>query len=208
VKNMLVLGAGKFGRRTVETLIEAGCKVTVVDRDATALKSLSGTNLTAVCAGGIEYLMEEDIMKFDFIIPALPLHVAFEWVAVCLNKMGINCGRVSVPAITVPNPYRGQNGTLYASFAAHLCPPECPEPDGACYLTGEERITPLHKLLAELDVPGFDTEVVQSHQLFPGLGGLKPAELEQLLQKIAAKRRPVIIVTSCACHAVLDALTF
>jgi hypothetical protein len=108
----------------------------------------------------------------------------------------------------VPNPYRGQNGTLYASFAVHLCPPECPEPDGACYLTGEERTTPLHKLLAELNVPGFDTEVVQSHQLFPGLGGLKPAELEQLLQKIAAKRRPVIIATSCACHAVLDALTF
>jgi shikimate 5-dehydrogenase len=97
VKNMLVLGAGKFGRRTVETLIEAGCRVTVVDRDATALKPLSGANLTAVCAEGIEYLAEEDIYKFDFIIPALPLHVAFEWVIVCLNKMGISSGHVSVP---------------------------------------------------------------------------------------------------------------
>jgi hypothetical protein len=115
---------------------------------------------------------------------------------------------VPVPHITVPNPFRGQKGTLYASFATHLCPPECPEPDGACYLTGEQRTMPLYKLLAKLEVSGFDIAVIQSHQLFPGLGGLKPAELEQLLNNVASECRPVIIATSCACHAVLDALIF
>ena len=208
MKEVLVLGAGKFGKRSVETLIDAGYAVTVIDRDAAIISVLSAANLTAICSGAKEYLAEVDVMDFGWIIPALPLHAVLEWVIACLDKMGIQHRQIPVPDITVPNPYRGPNGSLCASFAAHICPNACPEPDGACFLTGEERTVPLYKMLSKLKAPGFDIAVIQSHQLFTGLGGLKPAEMKQLLQRIVSRRRPVIIATSCACHAVLDALTF
>ncbi|MBS4021924.1 MAG: NAD-binding protein [Dethiobacter sp.] len=206
--NMLVLGAGNFGKRAVEVLLEAGNKVIVVDRDARALYAFRGSNLTAVCAGGIEYLVAQEIKSFDWIIPALPMHVAFEWLAKVLHSMEITCRQMPVPKLSVPNPLRGKDGALYASFASHLCPPDCPEPDGACYVTGEQRTVPLHRLLAGLTAPGFDIEVVQSHQLFPGLGGLNPVELKVLLEKTISRRNSLIVATSCACHAVLDALSF
>ncbi len=209
MQEVLVLGAGSFGGKAAEALARQGYVVTVVDREEKALSEIIMPGLTKVCADGVAYMAAQDIGSFTWIVPALPLHVAFDWLLERLEAAGIKCGQVPVPeGISLPNPYYGKKGTVYASYASHLCPTDCPEPPGVCYATGEERKLPLYELLAKLDAPGYDVNVVRSYQLLPGIGGLSPSELDALSQEIAGRQRPVIIATSCACHAVLDALVF
>ncbi len=208
MQEVLVLGAGSFGGKAAEALARQGYKVTVVDREEKALSEIM-PGLAKVCADGVAYMAAQDIGSFTWIVPAVPLHVAFDWLLERLKAAGIKCGQAPVPVeISLPNPYYGKNGTVYASYASHLCPTDCPEPPGVCYVTGEERECPLYELLAKLNVPGHDVKVVRSHQLLPGIGGLSPSELGVLSHEIACRQRPVIIATSCACHAVLDALVF
>lgn len=205
MEKVLVLGAGQFGRRAAQVLQDDYREVTIVDQNTCALEQVHASTI-AIQADAIEYLIH-NLHQYQWIVPAIPVHVALLWLLSELDKSGQSPQRIAVPKdIMVPNPF-WLHDTLYASLARHLCPEDCPEPDGFCTMTGEERKMPLHRILAELVVPGFDVYVLQSHQLAPGVGGLLVCELQQLMIASTASGQHNLLATSCGCHAVIDAFT-
>ena len=110
--------------------------------------------------------------------------------------------------LPVPNAYYTSDGTLYASLTQELCPEDCPEPSGYCYKTGEDRPSPLYEILSNLKAPGLAVDVVRSHQLKPGVGGLSPEELHMVQETVRSRRKPGLIATSCGCHSVINAYLF
>ncbi len=204
----LILGAGAFGRRALHSLNPEYNDITVVDKEQPVLDGLKGFRARLVREDAVAFLAGSKPGDFDWIIPALPVHLAFRWLLYVLEREGIRCRPLPVPqGLAVPNTYYN-SGTLYTSLAEHTCPPDCPEPDGYCYLTGGERLVPLHSLLSDLSLPGCAVEVVRSHQLAPGVGGIRPERLAALYRAARVAGRNLLVATACGCHGVLDMVGF
>jgi len=143
-----------------------------------------------------------------WLIPAVPVHLAFQWLLVQLN-VGGEARPIPVPAAVdamVPNPYRMAGGTLYASFATFLCPDACSEPDEMCTHTKKPRPGNLFEVLSHILVPGFQVTVARSLQLAPGVGGYTAGYIRNVLEGIKTRPGAHLIATSCRCHGVIDAL--
>lgn len=209
MSEVLILGAGRFGSRAAEALNGRFDKLTVVDRDPVALKKWEDSGAALVCADVTEALLTKTQSEaYDYFVPAVPIHVVYTWLLAKLRQAGSDVRQISIPpGLPVPNPFYLE-GTLYASLAQHICPTACPEPEGYCYITGDERPVPLYRQLANLQIPGFAIYVVQSVQLAPGVGGVVPADLMNLFTLVQKTRGKIVIATSCSCHSVLNAFTF
>ena len=210
----LILGAGRFGRLALERLgaQDEDAAFLVVDQNAQALPGARGPGASPV--QGVEaeagaFLVEslKNGTAWDWLIPAIPEHVAFSWLRQG-PLAGTGWEALEVPAALAtltPVAVRGREGELYLSRACHLCPDDCSEPR-ACPVTGEPRETPLYEELAALEVPGFKTAVIPSRQLAPGVGGFPPGWLLALAQDLASLRGKVLVATACRCHGVVHAL--
>jgi len=147
-----------------------------------------------------------------WVIPAVPIHVAFEWLFNTLRKdENLEVERLNVPEEAdkqVPNPFRMSRETLYASFADFVCPDNCSEPADICTKTKEPRKGNLYEVLAKIDVSGFTPLVLRSHQLAPGVGGYTPESMNKLLHRVLETPGKYLIATSCRCHGVIDALSW
>jgi hypothetical protein len=207
MERVLVLGAGKFGRKALRAFAGRARRIVVVDYNPAALVFADDDLIEPVCAEGITYLTGNECQEYDWIIPALPLHVAYAWLLARLKGIGIIS--TAVPrSVAVPGCFYAANGTVYATLSAHICPEDCPGPEDFCYLTGEEREKPLYRLLSTLHVDGYTTHLLHSRQLAPGIGGFSLPQLENLLADVAGSRLPGLVVSSCACHAVMSAFDF
>jgi hypothetical protein len=204
MRNVLILGAGHFGSRAADILRNEGTRITVADQDPAALQKLAGRGYGLVCVEASALGEELSPLKFDFVVPAVPVHVLFQWLLAAAKREGIPCRPIAVPReIKVPHPFY-LDGTLYASLASHRCPGDCPEPEGYCYLTGDSRELPLYRLLTEnQDSPIL---VAQSHQLAPGVGGIAGRDFQRILDELRNRFGIVLVATSCSCHAVISAL--
>jgi hypothetical protein len=209
----LIIGCGHFGSRAANKLFQkdSHSKIIVVDKNEKALQKVSRLPVeTAVC-DGIIYLSQflSEGQKAHFIIPAVPLHLAFEFVLFQLKSMGVK--RRKVPTLSgLPNPMIGKTGDLYTSLANFLCSEDCPEPARYCKATGKRREKPLYQILKDLKGP-FESRVTPSQQLAPGVGGFRPKVLLDLLEDIKKKRnssRLILISTASRCHGVTSALSF
>ena len=142
----------------------------------------------------------------DWIIPAIPVHVSYEWIKIKLQKER-RLVTIEVPQkliMTLPNPFKGKDGEIYISNADFICPENCPEPDEICTYTGKPRPKSLYKALESIQYNDFLSVVIQSRQLLPGLGGYTPKALFEALTEIAASRTPVLLSTACRCHGVMN----
>ncbi|MBW1999295.1 MAG: hypothetical protein JRJ29_15215 [Deltaproteobacteria bacterium] len=143
------------------------------------------------------------------IIPALPLHLAFEWLERDLAEK-YTPERIEIPEAakaSLPYAWQGKHMSLLASYADFLCPEDCPEPPEHCTVTGEKRAKTLYELLNGLEIPGYYIHVVKSRQMGPGVGGYRVMELKRLKDNIlSAGRGKWIIATACKCHGVLSAM--
>jgi hypothetical protein len=210
----LILGAGKFGRLALRRLAgqETAPSFLVVDRDPAALAALGKNGLPAgsrVTAEAVAYLVEHlgTGGQWDWIIPMVPVHVAFQWL-MAGPLAGSNWQPVAVPeaiARLVPVAWRGPQGELYVSRAQHLCPDDCAEPE-VCPVTGESREPALYQELASLNLAGHQVKVIASRQLAPGVGGYRPQGLLDLAREMAALEGNVLIATACRCHGVIHGL--
>ncbi|MBP7867127.1 MAG: potassium transporter [Acidobacteria bacterium] len=208
----LVLGAGHFGRRAARVLLdrEPGARVVVVDREGAALRALSRFPVETVRDDGIAVLGRflAEGPAFGYVVPALPLHVAFECLLAQARPLGGR--REAVPELPgLPNPLRGPTGDLYTSLADFRCPEDCPAPARCCTVTGKRRRRPLHRILATLEGP-FVPRVIHSRQLAPGVGGFPPGDLARLIREIRqGKNRGDLFLVSTAsrCHGVTSALS-
>ncbi len=209
----LIIGCGRFGSRAAEKLFQkdSHSKIIVVDKSKKALQKVSRLPIETVISDGIIYLSQflSEGQKTDYIIPAVPLHLAFEFILSQLKPLGGK--RRKVPTLSeLPNPMMGKTGDLYTSLSDFLCSEDCPEPARYCTATGKRREKPLYQILKNLKGP-FESKVVRSQQLGPGIGGFRPKVLLNLLEEIKKKKnsgRTILISTASRCHGVTSALSF
>ena len=209
--NFWIIGGGKFGLRAARVLSKKHSltNLTIVEKEKAVCRQLERLGFEAVCMDGIQYL-ERNLASPpypDWIVPAIPLHTAYEWIRTKLSKTRI-VQKIAVPQDLVtelPNPINAETGQLYISIADFKCPENCPEPDEICTHTAKPRLMVLHEFLKSIQRKDLKTIVTRSHQLAPGVGGYRPRALFDALNEIEAAQQPVILCTACSCHGVIDA---
>lgn len=202
-----IMGGGRFGRLALARLSARHPEAlfTVVDlREPRDLPR----GVRAVRGDAARFVFENLNERVRWIVPAVPFHLAFEWL---LMRLGAGASRVPVPeevAATlseagVPSVYRSKDGSLALSMAAFLCPDDCTEPRDFCPATGEKRARSLFSILEDMDTPAWPLEVLRSRQLGPGVGGFGPRDLLRLEHAIM-ERKTGLWATACRCHGVIS----
>jgi hypothetical protein len=211
IKNAWVLGAGKFGLKAVERIKQMYPEVnlTVIDIIENPGSMVSAHGGVYIRKDGIEFL-DKTLVETggpDWIIPAIPVHVACEWIKRRLSPTRI-VRTMKLPeglAAMLPNTFQGKHGELYSSMADFLCPDDCIEPYGICTITKKKRAYQLYDLLSSIQLKPFKNVVVKSRQVCAGVGGYRPADLIGTLEDIRRCDAPILLSTSCKCHAVVSA---
>ena len=211
--NYLIIGCGHFGSRAARRLLEKNpySEITVVDKDEKAFERVFDLPVERVVSDALSYLDQflMDGLSADYIIPAIPYHLAFKLILFRLKPLGAKRAKIP-PLQELPNPMIGKTGDLYTSLADFLCPEDCIEPSQFCTATGKKRPKSLFKILGDLKGP-FDSRVIRSQQFGPGVGGYQPEVLLTLIETIKKRRgsnRPFLISTACRCHGVTSGLSF
>jgi len=209
----LIIGCGRFGSRAAERLLQKNPrpKILVVDHSKKALKKVSHLPVESEICDGTSYLEQflSKGRKVNYIIPSVPFHLAFEFILSQSKPWGGK--RAKVPLLSgLPNPMVGKTGDLFTGLAGFLCPEDCPEPARYCTVTKLRRPEPLYRILQ--DMKGhFESRVIRSRQLAPGVGGYSPEVLLDLSENVKKRMEPgrtILISTSCRCHGVTSALSF
>ena len=212
MESFWILGAGHFGSLATKRILQLKkrCNLLVVDHHEDALDDLKDEPLKIIRQDAVDFLSSHNGTGDEWIIPAIPEHVAFSWLCQQLTKEG-TVRSIAVPAVLdqqIPNPMRGKGGVLYTSFATFRCPEECDEPEEMCSVTRERRQANLYELIQQIEVCGYKSLVVRSHQLAPGVGGYQLSTLWLLLEEVRASEKNILVATACRCHGVINALRF
>ena len=211
MKTVWIIGAGQFGEKAALRLRlkypEAA--IIVVDQDRSALNRVEGVATTTVVGDGAVYLAEHLTVseKPDWIVAAVPVHLAFEWLCKRLAP-AYRIEKLEVPEILTQKLgciFKGEGGRVYTSMADFICPNNCPEPADLCFVTGKPRPMDLYEELSTADPHQITPVIVRSRQLSPGVGGYRPGDLFDALRKVEACQGPALLGTACRCHSVLDA---
>ncbi len=212
MESFLILGAGRFGSLAVRRILarKKVPRLVVVDRDAQVLEKRRENSVETVVQDAIDFLVHYPGLGSEWIVPAIPVHVAFAWLCRQLAREGA-VTQLAVPSLLdqqVPNSIRAKTGALYASFATFRCPDDCDEPDESCTVTGEVREADLFDVVRNIEVEGYVTLVLRSHQLAPGVGGYQLSVLWRLLEEARSTEKDILVATACRCHGVFNALRF
>jgi hypothetical protein len=207
-----ILGAGHFGSLAAKRILQGArdCNLLVVDRDVAQLDELKDEPLKVIKQEAIDFLSVHHGEGHEWIVPAIPEHVAFSWLRRQLSKDG-TVKPLAVPSDLdqqIPNPTRTKEGVLYTSFATFRCPDDCDEPAEMCSVTRKGREANLFELIRKIEVAGYNTLVVRSQQLAPGVGGYQLSTLWQLLEAAKSSQKNILVATACRCHGVINALRF
>ncbi len=209
----LIIGCGHFGSRAAKKLFQKDLhsKIIVVDKSRRALQKVSRFPIQSVACDGLVYLSQflSEGQKVSYIIPAVPFHLAFEFILSQLKSS--RAKRRKIPPLSgLPNPELGKTGDLYTSFANFLCSEDCPEPAQYCFATKKKRPKALYQILNDIQ-GAFESKVIRSHQLAPGVGGFQPRALLDILgdlKRNQKRSRIILISTASRCHGVTSALSF
>jgi hypothetical protein len=220
IEKIWILGAGVFGRRAFDTVLRdldvKRERITLVDRDPLRLKGLEAET---VCADAVTWLnahLPEPAASASgsgpLIIPAVPLHLAAEWLKLKLTH-GRAFKRLPIPrelldALPNPHPFP-QGGGLYTSIATWRCPDDCPAPASHCTHTGKPRDPDLFSVFERLNLPAIPITVIHSRQLAAGVGGYTAGQLWDACQAARCKAarmgsEKILAATICRCHGVID----
>jgi len=213
MKTYLIIGCGHFGSRAAKQLLKKKShpKIIAVDKNREAIKKLSHLPIDTIVDDGLSYLNQflSEGQTVNYLIPSVPFHLAFEFILLRLKPFGAR--RAKVPSLSgLPNPETGKTGDLYTSLADFLCPEDCPGPAQYCTVTRRRREKPLYQILKDLQGL-FESKVIVSQQLSPGVGGFRPKAMLALLEevkKLKNSAHPVLISTASRCHGVTSALKF
>jgi hypothetical protein len=213
MNSYLIIGCGHFGSRAADQLLKKDpkSKIIIVDKKREAIERVSHLPIETAVSEGRDTLDQflSEGRPVDFIIPAVPFHLAFEFVLARLKPYGARRGKV-LPLPGLPNPILGKTGDLYTSIADFLCPEDCPEPSTSCTVTRKKRGKPLYSILGDLKGP-FETRVIISQPLAVGVGGYRLKRLLESLEDIRKEKHrdhPILISTASRCHGVTSALIY
>jgi len=209
---ILIIGAGRFGRRAAQGLNNGTLgPIIVVDRDPASLKGIQLPRVKTKVSEGVDFLLlrQESLNPSDIIVPAVPMHLAFVWLTRYLYNT-YHPSQVPVPEELIsglPFTWAGKEGSLLVSYADFRCPEDCPEPAHFCTATGKRREVPLHGLLGRMKPRGYGVHIIRSRQLAPGIGGYLAGDLETLLERVRnGVQKKWLIGTACRCHGTLSAM--
>jgi hypothetical protein len=208
METIWIMGAGRFGLRAATYLLKqhTAFDIVLVDRDRQKLDQAEGLDCITARKDGIVYLNTH--LKSGnlptWIVPALPVHLAWEWCRTQLGPKLLDPLDISSEIDgLLPNPMHGPGGDIYVSHADFICPSNCNEPHDFCTVTREPRKQEMFDLLSQLRFENFSSQVIESCQLGPGIGGYRPEALFSLLEKIKTLKGPILLSTACRCHAVI-----
>ena len=213
MKEIWIIGAGRFGRMAADRLTGKikNLHLVLVDLEAEKLHGAGGPGRTLIRSDGAAYLAEHlpkgEEQHPDWIVPAVPIHLAAEWRL--LDQGEDNLQRIPIPTEMdplLPHPLRAEDGNIFVSHADFLCPDDCAEPRNTCTFTGEPRKQNMFELLRDIRFPPWESLVIRSHQLGPGVGGYRTQELFDLAAQIEKTRPPILLSTACRCHGVMTGL--
>ena len=212
MESFLILGAGHFGSLIIQRILalKKTSRLVVVDRNVQVLKTLREEPVETVEQDAIDFIVHYPGLGSEWIVPAIPVHVAFAWLCRQLAREG-TVTPLAAPFVLdqqIPNSMRGKGGVLYTSFATFRCPDDCDEPDDKCTVTGEVREANLFDIIQDIELQGYQTYVVRSHQLAPGVGGYQLSVLWRLLEEARSSEKDILVATACRCHGVMNALQF
>lgn len=211
----LILGAGRFGRLALQRLKEREprSEFWLVDHDPQKLIfTLTRENpaINTATAPVAVFLAKALKAKtpLDWIIPAVPRHVAFDWLWLQCPADEVWHREIVPPAVGQGLPYcqPGAAGELYLSLSTEQCPDNCPEPAKRCYLSGARRDYNLYDYLENISLQDYTSIVIRSRQLAPGVGGYRPADLWKLRRQVVSLEGKMLISTACRCHGVCHGL--
>jgi len=211
MEEIWIIGLGQFGsiafRRLSETPNDR--HFVLVDPVEENLLKCAGSTTTLRVSDGVKFL--ESHLKSgrqpDWIIPALPIHLAAEWLLLHMGPTRLR--RVPLPTELdplVPNPIRGSEGNLYVSHADFKCPEDCDEPRDICSITRKMRHQNMYDFLLHISIKSFNSLNIRSYQLGPGIGGYRAEQLLELRANVVQSTGPVLLSTACRCHGVITAL--
>jgi hypothetical protein len=211
MKTYWIVGGGQFGLKAADTINsrEPDSSLMIVEKNPSICETLQTQGHEVVCTEGITYLDRKLVARDhpDWIIPAIPVHVAYEWIKARLLKQ-YKIQAISIPHrldSQLPNSVYADTGRRYVSNADFICPDKCSEPEEICTHTGEPRPRILHAYLGKIKFSDFQSVVIRSRQLYPGVGGYTPHALFEALSAIEQSPQRVLLSTACRCHGVLDA---
>ena len=217
-ESIWVIGYGQFGRRAVDQLLIDSCdpaNFTVVDPifESSAKEDIR-EGVDYVQADGVEWLVDHFHHRGEvrWVIPALPVHLAAQWITSKLVANGNAVEPLPLPANIVPhlpNACRLSIADYAVSHADFICPPDCSEPEDICTHTGNPRPQPLHDVLGAVHAANTKVLIIRSHQLAPGIGGLQGNELWRLFERVQEfEGMPVLLGTACKCHGIVSSFRF
>lgn len=213
-ESILVIGYGNFGRQAVDQLIKIShepANLTVIDSNA---QEDVQDGVKFIHSDGVQWLVENFDRQGEVrrIIPALPVHLAAQWIKSKLVAQGETVEELPIPEEAVqllPNAYQLSDAEYAVSHADFICPSDCLEPEEICTHTGNPRPQPLYDLLDSL--PAVDTLAltIRSHQMAPGVGGLYAEELWCLFDRVQRHiGRQLLLSTACKCHGLVSSFRF
>jgi len=211
MEEIWIIGLGQFGNLAYQRLSKTlkNRHFVLVDPVEENLRRCKGPTATLRISDGVEFLerhLKTD-RKPDWIIPALPVHLAAEWILLHLGPARLR--RVPLPSEfdrQVPNPIRGSEGNLYVSHADFKCPADCDEPRDTCSITRKMRHQNMYDFLLNLSIKPFNSLNMRSYQLGPGIGGYRAEKLLEMKTTVEQATGPVLLSTACRCHGVITGL--
>ena len=211
MKKIWIIGIGQFGLYAVRYLSKKNKDIqfVIVDTVEANLVQAMGTNRSLELADGVAFIernLHTDAGP-DWIIPALPIHLAAEWCLV--RQKPARFSRVPLPAEIkplLPNPMEAYNGDIYVSHADFRCPCDCAEPRDICTVTQKPRKRNIFEVLSDVKMAAFQSLVIRSHQLGPGIGGYRPVMLFKLLEQVKQAESDLLVSTACRCHGVVTGM--
>jgi len=207
-----IIGFGKVGQRTYRRLHRrfSDADITIVEpRYAGPPEELGAVRWHT--GDGVTFLLKHHLIDEDgaspWIVPALPRHLAYEWVADRLREDGVfkPCAVPENVIPQLPNTFKGPEGQVYMSNADFICPENCNEPKKKCPVTGKSRPYRLYSRLAQLKCEGYRSLVVRSFQLAPGVGGYRGKQLTAILSAVQNQPGIYLVSTASKCHGVMHA---
>jgi hypothetical protein len=211
MEEIWIIGVGRFGTIAFQRLSEAGKDrhFVLVDPVAENLQRCKGPTARLEVSDGIDFLEKylNKGHKPDWIIPALPVHLAAEWFLLHLGPTRLK--RIPLPSeldLLIPNPIRGSEGNLYVSHADFRCPEDCDEPRDICSVTRKSRQQNMYDLLLNLSTKPLNSLNIRSYQLGPGIGGYRAEQLLEMRANVEQATGPILLSTACRCHGVITGL--
>jgi voltage-gated potassium channel Kch len=81
MESFLILGAGRFGSLALQRILarKKVPRLVVVDRDGHVLEKRRENSVETVAQDAIDFLVHYPGLGSEWIVPAIPVHVAFAW---------------------------------------------------------------------------------------------------------------------------------